>query len=160
MWHVTPDFFAHHEGVCELLRFARRKITLVAATVSSKPSKKGLLVFDGDCAFCSTWVIRLEQALPRFPPTIPYQWADLDALGLTLDDVRHFAWYLTPTRQYGGHLAFSALLRSQPSIGLRFAGWILGTPPFSWVAALGYRFVARYRHLLPGGTPACALPCD
>lgn len=126
----------------------------------SKPSRSGLLVFDGDCAFCSTWVERLRDALPRFPEATPYQWADLDALGLSLDDVQHYAWYLTPTQQFGGHLAFSALLRSQPRIALRFAGQLIATPPFSWAAALGYRFIARYRHLLPGGTPACALPRD
>jgi predicted DCC family thiol-disulfide oxidoreductase YuxK len=120
----------------------------------------GLLVFDGDCAFCSTWVERLRDVLPRYPETIPYQWADLDALGLTLDEVQHFAWYLTATRQFGGHLAFSALLRSQPRIALRFAGRLIATPPFSWIAALGYHVIARYRHLLPGGTPACALPRD
>jgi predicted DCC family thiol-disulfide oxidoreductase YuxK len=132
----------------------------VARPNPSKPSRRGLLVFDGDCAFCTTWVKRLEAVLPRFPPTTPYQWADLDALGLTLQDVQHFAWYLTPTHRYSGHLAFSALLRSQPRVGLRFAGWVLATPPFSWAAALGYSFIARYRHLLPGGTPACALPRD
>jgi predicted DCC family thiol-disulfide oxidoreductase YuxK len=132
----------------------------VTGSELSKPSRNGLLVFDGDCAFCSTWVERLRGALPRFPKTTPFQWADLDALGLSLDDVQHFAWYLTPTHHYGGHLAFSALLRSQPRVGLRFAGWLIATPPFSWVAALGYRFVSRYRHLLPGGTPACALPRD
>ncbi len=35
------------------------------------------------------------------------------------------------------------------------AGRILLAPPVSWVAPLGYRLVARYRHRLPGGTPAC-----
>jgi len=138
----------------------RRSIDIVTGSGLSKPSSKGLLVFDGDCAFCSTWVERLRTALPRYPETTPYQWADLDALGLSHDDVTHYAWYLTPTHQYAGHLAFSALLRSQPRIGLRFAGHLIATPPFSWVAALGYRFIARYRHLLPGGTPACALPRD
>jgi len=138
----------------------RRSIDIVTGSGLSKPSSNGLLVFDGDCAFCSTWVERLRTALPRYPETIPYQWADLDALGLSHDDVTHYAWYLTPGHQYAGHLAFSALLRSQPSVGLRFAGHLIATPPFSWVAALGYRFIARYRHLLPGGTPACALPRD
>ena len=139
---------------------SRRNIDLVTGAELSKPSRNGLLVFDGDCAFCSTWVERLRDLLPRYPETTPYQWADLDALGLSLDDVQHYAWYLTPTHHYGGHLAFSALLRSQPRVSLRFAGWIIATPPFSWAAALGYRFIARYRHLLPGGTPACALPRD
>ncbi len=135
----------------------RRTIGRVARPDPSKPTRAGLLIFDGDCAFCTTWVNRLEAVLPRFPQTSPSQWADLDALGLTLDDVRQFAWYLTPTRRYRGHSAFSALLRSQPRVGLRFAGWLLATPPFSWVAALGYSLIARYRHLLPGGTPACAV---
>jgi predicted DCC family thiol-disulfide oxidoreductase YuxK len=139
---------------------SRRNIVRVTGAELSKPSRNGLLVFDGDCAFCSTWVERLRDVLPRYPETTPYQWADLDELGLSLDDVQHFAWYLTPTHQYAGHLAFSALLRSQPRVELRFAGWLIATPPFSWAAALGYRFIARYRHLLPGGTPACALPRD
>jgi predicted DCC family thiol-disulfide oxidoreductase YuxK len=101
---------------------------------------------------------RLERTLPRFPRSTPYQWADLDALGLTLDDVTRYAWFVTPAHQYAGHLAFSALLRSQPRPWLRFAGALIATPPVSWVAALGYRLVAANRHRLPGGTPACRMP--
>jgi predicted DCC family thiol-disulfide oxidoreductase YuxK len=117
-----------------------------------------LLVFDGDCAFCTTWVNRLARVLPRFPRSIPSQWADLDALGLTTDDVTRYAWYLTPAHHYAGHLAVSALLRAQPLAPLRFAGHLLATPPFSWIAAAGYRVVALTRHRLPGGTAACRLP--
>lgn len=117
-----------------------------------------LLIFDGDCGFCTTWVNRLRDALPRFPEAVPWQWSDLDALGLTEDDVRDFAWYLTPRHSYAGAMCFAALLRDQPTIGLRFAGHLLATPPFSIVAALGYNVIAKYRHRLPGGTPACALP--
>jgi predicted DCC family thiol-disulfide oxidoreductase YuxK len=89
---------------------------------------------------------------------VPWQWADLDALGLTRQDVTDFAWYLTKRHSYAGAMAFAELLRHQPRIGLRFAGTLLATPPFSLVAAVGYNVVARYRHVLPGGTPACALP--
>ena len=117
-----------------------------------------LMVFDGDCAFCTTWMNRLEHLLPRFPRSTPYQWADLDALGLTDADVTSYAWFITPAHQYAGHLAFSALLRSQPSVALRFAGHLLATPPISWAAALGYRLIAANRHRLPGGTPACRMP--
>lgn len=117
-----------------------------------------LLVFDGDCAFCTTWVNRLRAWLPRPPEAVPWQWSDLDALGLTQQDVTDFAWYLTRRHSYAGALAFAALLRDQPRVSLRFAGNLLATPPFSIVAALGYNVIARYRHLLPGGTPACALP--
>jgi predicted DCC family thiol-disulfide oxidoreductase YuxK len=35
---------------------------------------------------------------------------------------------------------------------------VMVVPPFSWLSALSYRLVAKYRHKLPGGTPACKLP--
>ena len=124
----------------------------------SEPSKLPLLVFDGDCAFCTTWVNRLEALLPLFPTATPWQWLDLDALGLTHDDVTRYAWYLTPTHQYAGHLAGSALLRAQRGFGWRFLGNLIATPPVSWVAALAYHAIATNRHRLPGGTPACAMP--
>jgi predicted DCC family thiol-disulfide oxidoreductase YuxK len=117
-----------------------------------------VLIFDGDCAFCTTWVNRLRDWLPRPPRAEPWQWCDLDALGLTHEDVADFAWYLTKRHSYAGAMAFAALLREQPRVGLRFAGNLIATPPFSLVAALGYNVIARYRHVLPGGTPACALP--
>jgi predicted DCC family thiol-disulfide oxidoreductase YuxK len=117
-----------------------------------------LLVFDGDCAFCTTWVNRLRAWLPRFPEAQPWQWLDLAELGLSRDDVERYVWYLAPGVRLSGHAAFSALLRIQRGFVPRLAGWILVTPPFSWVAAVGYSFVARYRHRLPGGTPACAMP--
>jgi predicted DCC family thiol-disulfide oxidoreductase YuxK len=117
-----------------------------------------VLVFDGDCAFCTTWVNRLERLLPVFPRTTPWQWIDLDQYALTTDDVERYAWLITPHHQYAGHLAFSALLRMQPVAALRFAGHLLATPPFSLVAALGYTVIAANRSRLPGGTPACAMP--
>ena len=120
--------------------------------------RRALLVFDGDCAFCTTWVNRLEAALPTFPRTTPWQWIELDDYALSRDDVDQFAWVITPGHQYAGHLALSALLRMQPTAGLRFLGHLIATPPFSLVAALAYRVVAANRSRLPGGTPACALP--
>lgn len=117
-----------------------------------------VLVFDGDCAFCTASVDRLRELLPAFPDAQPWQWLDLPSLGLTGEDAGRAVWLVTPRGRWSGHRAVSVLLRGQPSAGWRFAGWILVTPPFSWAAALGYRLVARYRHLLPGGTPACSLP--
>jgi predicted DCC family thiol-disulfide oxidoreductase YuxK len=115
-------------------------------------------VFDGDCAFCTTSVETLRRLLPRFPDAQPWQWLDLDELGLSIDDVTRYAWVVTPTHQYAGHLALSALLRMQDGAGWRFLGHLIATPPFSWAAAVGYRLIAANRSRLPGGTPACALP--
>lgn len=120
-------------------------------------ARNALLVFDGDCGFCTTWVRRLERRLEVFPESQPWQWLDLDELGLTRHDVEHYAWLLAGGHRLRGHETFAGLLRMQPRPALRFLGHLLVTPPFSWVAAVGYALVARYRHLLPGGTPACAL---
>ena len=125
---------------------------------TSVPSRSPLLVFDGDCGFCTTAVEALRRRLPRFPEATPWQWIELDAYGLSADDVRDYAWVISPSHHYGGHLALSALLRMQRSPLLRVAGALLATPPFSWAGALGYRWIAANRHRLPGGTPACALP--
>jgi len=121
-------------------------------------SKAPLLVFDGDCAFCTSTVHRLQTLLPRFPRSTPWQWLDLDEYGLTHEDVARYVWVVTPSHQYAGHLALAALLRMQRGFGWRLAGNLLATPPLSWAAALGYRWVAANRHRLPGGTPACAMP--
>jgi len=121
-------------------------------------AREATLVFDGDCGFCTTAVGWLERTLPVMPPTVPYQWADLESFGLSLDEARERVWLVTPDRQYGGHLAVSALLRKQPDARWRFVGWLLATPGFSEIAAVGYALVARFRYLLPGGTPACRLP--
>jgi predicted DCC family thiol-disulfide oxidoreductase YuxK len=113
------------------------------------------LIYDGDCAFCTLWVNRLRGWLPAFPPTQTSQSAPLEALGLSVDDVENYAWYITPTHQYAGHLAGSALLRAQPRVGLRILGALIALPPLSWVAGVVYWLVARFRHRLPGGTPSC-----
>lgn len=102
----------------------------------------------------------LERTLPSPPPSVPYQWAGLDDLGLTMEEAAERVWLIATDsegalHQYGGYLAVSVVLRHQPSRGWRFLGILLDTLPFSLVADLGYRVIARYRYLLPGGTPAC-----
>lgn len=114
-----------------------------------------ILIYDGDCAFCTLWVTRLRDWMPVFPHAQTSQSTAIDTYGLTPVDVEKYAWYITPTHQYAGHLATSALLRAQPRFGLRLLGWLLATWPVSWVAAGVYAFIARFRHKLPGGTPAC-----
>jgi predicted DCC family thiol-disulfide oxidoreductase YuxK len=119
-----------------------------------------VLIYDGDCAFCALWVNRLRSWLPAFPEAKTSQSVSLDDYALSADDVAKYAWYITRTHQYAGHLAASALLRAQPVLGLRLLGVLIATPPISWIAALVYSFVSRFRHTLPGGTPSCdpALP--
>jgi predicted DCC family thiol-disulfide oxidoreductase YuxK len=127
-------------------------------STASAPPPEPLLVFDGDCGFCTTAVERLERMLPRFPRAQPSQWTDIESLGLSRDDVTRYVWLLAGGRRFRGHAAFAAMLRMQPQWTVRFVGQLLVTPPFSWAAAVGYALIARFRHRLPGGTAACALP--
>jgi predicted DCC family thiol-disulfide oxidoreductase YuxK len=121
-------------------------------------SERAVLVFDGDCGFCTTAVSWLERLLPAMPEAAPYQWADLEGYGLSLEDARAKVWLVHRGRRHGGAAAVAALLRHQPSIGLRFLGWLGTVWPWSAAAAVAYRLVAQYRFRLPGGTPACRVP--
>ena len=119
-----------------------------------------LLVFDGDCGFCTTAVERLRTVLPRFPQAQPWQFLDLDELGLTLDDVTRYAWLIDREsgRRWHGAQTFAALLSGQRGPLPRMAGALLSAPGLRRVAEHGYDWVAAHRHRLPGGTPACAMP--
>ena len=87
----------------------------------------------------------LEKHLSEFPTAVPFQWADLDALGVTEAEARDRVWFVVGDRRFGGHRAVSALLRRQSHIGWRFLGHLLVALGFSLIAAGGYAFVARYR---------------
>lgn len=114
-----------------------------------------VLIFDGDCGFCTSSVAWLRKLLPAMPQALPYQWTDLAEYELSEADAASRVWLVADGQRYGGHRAVAALLSHQPSIPLRILGNVIFTPPFSWLAAAAYALVARYRFALPGGTPAC-----
>jgi predicted DCC family thiol-disulfide oxidoreductase YuxK len=120
------------------------------------------LVFDGDCAFCTSsvhWAQRWCRPAVRF---VPWQEIDLEANGLTYDQVTSAVRWLAPRAPRSGAAPHGAaavgrlLLRSRWP--WRPIGALLLVPPFSWIAAGIYRLIAANRHRLPGGTPACAVP--
>jgi predicted DCC family thiol-disulfide oxidoreductase YuxK len=119
-----------------------------------------LLVYDGDCSFCSSsarWI-----AARWTGPQRAIAWQHLGAdqlkrLGLTLDDVRRAAWWIDPSHgRSRGHVAIARALRAAPGWP-SIAGAVLLVPPFRWLAAAAYPLIARWRHRLPGGTPACRM---
>lgn len=117
-----------------------------------------MLIFDGDCGFCTTSAHWIQRRLPDDVEVVAWQFVDdLDALGLTVDEADAKVWWITPDgRRHGGHLAIGHALRSAGGFwGL--IGTMLVTPPASWLAAPVYALVARYRHRMPGGTPACRI---
>ena len=125
-----------------------------------EPEKAPLLVYDGDCSFCSSsarWITARWQG-PQQAVAWQHLSADqLERLGLTLDDVRRAAWWVDPAGRHSrGHVAIARALRAAhgwPSV----VGHILLIPPFRWLAAGAYPLIAHWRHRLPGGAPACRM---
>ncbi|MGW1818690.1 thiol-disulfide oxidoreductase DCC family protein [Streptomyces sp. NPDC002125] len=119
-----------------------------------------VLVFDGDCAFCTSSVTFAERRLrPRCEIT-PWQFADLDSLGTTRERAEYEVLWITPNGTvHGGAQAVAKLLLSAGK-GWSVLGALLTLPPLRWIAHGVYRLVANNRERLPGGTPACGLPAD
>lgn len=116
-----------------------------------------LLVFDGDCAFCSSSVRFAQRWIRRMPPVVPYQQADLAVLGLTAAECETAVQYVARDhRVYAAEDGVSALLLAAGK-GWWLLGALMRVPGIHWLSGVAYRWVARNRHRLPGGTTACAV---
>ncbi|WP_404383855.1 DUF393 domain-containing protein [Knoellia locipacati] len=120
-----------------------------------------VLVYDGDCGIC-TKLSRLVTTRLRARPTdfavTAYQDADLATLGLTEEQCdAALQWVGADGRISSAEDAVArALLSSR--MPLRPLGALLRVPGMHSLAGVVYRWVARNRHRLPGGTPACSMP--
>ncbi|WP_433083118.1 thiol-disulfide oxidoreductase DCC family protein [Dactylosporangium sp. CA-052675] len=118
-----------------------------------------VFVFDGDCAFCSSCARFIERRIRPAADVLAWQFADLAELGVTEEQVSSAVCYVAPGRVSAGPVAIADLLR-RAGLGWRAAGAVLGLRPITALAWPVYRWVARNRHRMPGGTAACALPPD
>lgn len=116
-------------------------------------------LYDGDCAFCSACARFVERRIPSPAQVLPWQFADLDALGLTADECEGAVQWVAPGRRLtaAGPDAIAALLATSRPVW-RVAGGVLRLRPVRALAWPAYRWVARNRHRMPGGTAACSLP--
>ena len=120
-----------------------------------------LLVFDGDCGFCTRSARWIQRRLPDGVRVESWQVLDLDDLGLTVDDVTGAAWWLSPAqpRPARGHEAIGwALAAAGGAWGT--VGRLIVRRPGSWLARPVYAVIARNRHRMPGGAPACETPAS
>lgn len=120
--------------------------------------ERGLLIFDGDCGFCTTsarflsrWVDRQQRYEVQ-----PWQQLELAPLGVTEADCIEAAQFVRRDGSVvAGHLAIAEGLK-HGAPGWRPIGHLITLPGISWLAARAYTWVADHRYALPGGTPACA----
>jgi predicted DCC family thiol-disulfide oxidoreductase YuxK len=123
----------------------------------TSPVRLPVLVFDGECGFCTTCARFLARWVlgGRFTLVAPWQQLDLAGLGLTVDRCREAVQWVGPDGEVAsGHAAIAAALaaghrRWHP------VGGLLVAPGFSWVAERIYSWIAGHRSGLPGGTAAC-----
>ena len=113
---------------------------------------RALLVYDGDCGFCSAsvhWI--LERNRGRFD-AVPSDRLDLATLGLTEAQVRDAAFFEGPD-VWQGERAIARSLRYCSAWAI--VGRAIDLPLVRTLSKFLYRWVARNGHRLPGGAPAC-----
>ncbi|GAA3637978.1 hypothetical protein GCM10022223_66120 [Kineosporia mesophila] len=122
------------------------------------PSPRPVVVFDGDCGICTKLAGVITSYLRPPAAVEPWQRLDLAAYGLDAQICTEALQYVDADgRVYAAELAVAQLLKaSRP--WFRPAGYVIALPGVRSVAGVVYRWVARNRQSLPGGTPACAMP--
>ncbi|MFA7266589.1 MAG: DUF393 domain-containing protein [Candidatus Nanopelagicales bacterium] len=118
-----------------------------------------ILLFDGDCAFCTASVDFLKRHVRPQAHITPWQRADLEALGVSEQECQQsIQWFAAPgSAQLTQGRAVAAVCR----VGAApwpIVGRMMQLPGAVNVANVAYRLVAANRFRLPGSTPACKLP--
>jgi predicted DCC family thiol-disulfide oxidoreductase YuxK len=127
------------------------------ANVNLKKQRPTFL-FDGDCSFCSLCAEYIERRIPTLATVVPWQFADLEALELTVAECESAVqWVGADGVRAAGPDAIALLLRDAGRLW-RVPGFMLRLPPARATAWPAYQWIAEHRHLMPGGTAACAVP--
>lgn len=120
--------------------------------------RRPVLVYDGDCGFCTTCVRFIRRRVRPDADLTAWQHADLRTLGVTERRATYeVLWVTPPGTVYGGAQAVARLLMRAGGPWAPL-GAALTLPVVRWLAHAAYRAVAANRTRLPGGTPACAAP--
>ncbi len=114
------------------------------------------LIHDADCGFCTraaNWIAAKGNAAIR-------SWQSLPALsdyGLTRRMVAEAAYWINEHEPVAAGADATARSRIARGGIWKLVGWFALSPPANWVAKPIYRVIARYRHVMAGGTTACQL---
>jgi predicted DCC family thiol-disulfide oxidoreductase YuxK len=116
------------------------------------------LVFDGDCGFCTSWANWAVRHWSDEATAVPWQELGdqgLRELGLTEEQAKVAVWWVEP----GGRVTGAEQAVAKALIACRrpwnWIGAAMLVPVGRWLSRLLYPAIARHRHLLPGGSPAC-----
>lgn len=125
---------------------------------SQMNSSAPVLIFDGDCGFCTTTANWIKKNSKVALEIAPYQWTELGQYGLTAEEAAAKVQVVVGDKVFAGHYCMSKLLLIQPNILLKLVGALMVLPGLDSISAKVYEWIAANRQKLPGGTPACKLP--
>ena len=122
------------------------------------PTAVPTFVYDGDCAFCTACARFIERHIPGPSTVVPFQFADLGALDLTREQCEHAVQWVGPDGvRAAGPDAIAELLASSTR-RWRIPAALLRSGAVRRISWPVYRWVARNRDRMPGGSAACAIP--
>lgn len=120
-----------------------------------------VLIYDGDCGVCtklSRFTTTSVRARPGDFEVSAYQDADLDTLGVTSEQCDEALQWVSASGRVSSAQDAVARVLLAGRLPFRPLGAVILVPGVNALAGVVYRWVARNRHRLPGGTPACSLP--
>lgn len=115
-----------------------------------------LLIFDGDCGFCTTSA-KFAQRRLGLANVEAWQFLDLATLGVTEAECQESVqWVGVDGTVLAAERAVIAALGHVGGVW-GVLGRVINLPGVRHLAGWVYRIVARNRHRMPGGTPACQI---
>ena len=121
-----------------------------------------MLIFDGDCAFCTRCAEWGAANLKPWVATKPSQQVKPEDFGLTAEDFKKSIW-LVNTKDpkiapLAANRAVAKILQNQQNVFWRSFGIILDIWWVRPIASSVYFLVAANREKMPGATDECKIP--
>jgi predicted DCC family thiol-disulfide oxidoreductase YuxK len=108
-----------------------------------------VLIYDGECGFCTRLVEEAGDRLAADVDYLPSQTAPLSTYGVSLAETRHSLQWVAPEGRIGHGAEAAARLLVASGGAWALLGRLLLAPPFSFAAAAAYWLVARNRRHIP-----------
>ena len=118
------------------------------------PDVRPVLLYDGECGFCTRSIELVKEHLPSGVSFLPYQTVDLGSFGVSVAEAAHSVQLVDASgRVVHGSAAFGWLL-VRAGAPWSLLGRLLLAPPVSLLAEAAYRAISVVRHRLLGSSPA------
>ena len=116
------------------------------------------LLIDGDCAFCMRSANWARRRVRPSVDLVPWQSVDIEALGVSAEQcMSAVQWVSDGVVTASGGRAVCLTLATAPPPWPTLSR-LMSLPGTAAIVDQVYRWVAKNRMRLPGGTPQCAMP--